>query len=264
MKPTAFVLVAAWAVVAPAAARAGVVACWFEEGVVVVPASVAGIAGDYILDTGTPATLLHETRAQGAGVTATAFTSDVRIAGETLPERPVAVADLDPRTWAFRTPIAGVIGADILAGYVVDVSFAPCRVALYRPGKAPAFGRARRLPMHRLGDLSVVTARVSDGASEIEGDFVAAVGADAAVRLDSRLAQVPHAAKAQDVAPYGARRAKLAVLSLAGVELRDVAGGLLGPDDAPGATGVIGAPVLSRWRLRFDFPHGRLSLAPAR
>src|SRR5690349_14802182 len=51
----------------PAAARAGEAPCWFDGGVVVVAASVAGVAGDYILDTGSPATLLDETRAQGAG-----------------------------------------------------------------------------------------------------------------------------------------------------------------------------------------------------
>jgi len=264
VKPTAFVLVAAWAVVVPAAAQAGAAACWFEEGAVVVPAVVAGVAGDYILDTGTPTTQLHETRAQGAGFIATALTGEVRVAGERLAGRPVAVVDLDPRTWAFRTPIAGVIGADVLAGYVVDVSFAPCRVALYRPGHEPAFGRGLSLPMRRLGGLPVVTARVSDGASVLEGDFVPASGADTAVRLDPRLAQVPGAARAQDVAPYGARRAQVAALTFAGRRFERVAGGLLDATDAPGAAGVVGAPALALWRLRFDFPRGRLRLAPAR
>jgi len=39
--------------------------------------------------------------------------------------RPVEVADLDLRTGAAPTPIVGVIGADVLRPYVLDVSFAP-------------------------------------------------------------------------------------------------------------------------------------------
>ena len=48
MKPAA--LVFALAAFVPAAARAGETACWFEQGVIVAPASIAGLAGDYIID----------------------------------------------------------------------------------------------------------------------------------------------------------------------------------------------------------------------
>ena len=44
MKPAA--LVFALAALVPAAARAGETACWFEQGVIVAPASIAGLAGD--------------------------------------------------------------------------------------------------------------------------------------------------------------------------------------------------------------------------
>lgn len=126
MKP----LLLALACALPAsAAQAGEAACWFENGVVVVPASVMGVAGDYILDTATPRTQLAETQAQGAGFAETALTGEVRLAGLRLTGRPVAVADLDMRTGALPTPIAGVIGVDLLKAYVLDVSFAPCRVA---------------------------------------------------------------------------------------------------------------------------------------
>ncbi|MET0274155.1 MAG: aspartyl protease family protein, partial [Phenylobacterium sp.] len=115
---------------AASAARAGEAACWFENGVVVVPAEVMGVAGDYILDTGQAQTQLAETQAQSAGFEATAPTGEVRLAGQRLEGRPVAVADLDVRAGLFPTPIAGVIGADVLRGVGVDVTFAPCRVRL--------------------------------------------------------------------------------------------------------------------------------------
>ena len=84
---------AAVLVSAAPAARAGEAACWFENGVVVVPAQVMGVSGDFILDTGQARTQLAETQAQTAGFEATALTGEVRLAGQRLQRRAVAVAD---------------------------------------------------------------------------------------------------------------------------------------------------------------------------
>ncbi|HKR87047.1 MAG TPA: hypothetical protein VJS38_02640, partial [Phenylobacterium sp.] len=121
----------------PPTAWAGETRCWFESGVLVTPAEVMGIAGDYVLDTGAAHTLLADTPAQGAGYAQTALVGEVRLAGLNLQGRPVAVTKLDARLRALPTPVAGVIGADVLAGRVVDVRFAPCRVRIYEPGRAP-------------------------------------------------------------------------------------------------------------------------------
>lgn len=239
---------------APAPAQAA--ACWFEHGVVVVPASVAGVAGDYILDTGSPITQLHETRAQMAGLPP-ALAGEVRVDGLRLTDRPVVVADLDTRTYAFPTPIAGVIGADILSAYVVDVSFAPCRVTIWPTGRAPGFHADTRLAMPLRAGRPMVTAAVADGPRTAVGSFVVATGLDSAARLDEALASVP-GATGLDVAPYGPRRAKLRALSVAGELIEALSAGL--QPAVEGAVGAIGAPVLSRWSLRFDFPRRRLLL----
>src|SRR6185369_2982559 len=105
-------------------ALAGEVECRFESGTLVVPAVVAGIAGDYILDTGTAQSLLHETTAQAAGFADTAVTGDVTLTGLTATAAPLKVADLDIRTWNLPTPAAGVIGADVLKRWVVEVAYA--------------------------------------------------------------------------------------------------------------------------------------------
>ena len=42
------------------------------------------------------------------------------------------------------------------------------------------------------------------------------------------------------------------------------AGPVASGDLPPGVLGEIGAPVLRRWRLRFDFAAKRLSLAPTK
>ena len=258
MKPAALAL--AFAALTPAAAHAGEVACWYEQGVIVAPASIAGLAGDYILDTGTAVTQLHETKAQAAGLVDPAQRGAVRIAGVTLPDRPFAVADLDARTWAFDTPIAGVIGADVLSGYVVDISFAPCKVALYPARRAPRFPARTVLRLGHADGVATAQAAVSDGPRARGGQFVVATGADTAVRVGENLASVPGVAKPADVLPYGARRAKLRAASFAGLLLENLDGGLTPP---AGSDGVIGAPLLSHGRVRFDFPRGQLILAPA-
>jgi hypothetical protein len=249
------------AVLAGGQARAGEVGCWFEAGVVVVPAEVAGIAGDYILDTGTARTALHETRAQAEGVEGAELTGDVRLAGVVLTARPLQVVDLDARTWNLPTPVAGVIGADLLKDHVLDVRFAPCRVRLSGPGRAPPF-RGRALDFAWDAGRPVAPAAVLDGQRELRGPFVVATGANVAVRLADDLAQAPGAAKPDELYPQGVWLTRLPAIAFGGLVGRDLGAGLMKPEGE--AAGIIGGEVLAGFRLRFDFPAGRLILAPGR
>ncbi len=244
-------------------ALAGEAACWFENGVVVVGAEVMGVAGDYILDTASPHTQLADSQAQTAGYAETSLTGEVRLAGVVARNRPVTVEGLDLRTGALPTPIAGVIGADVLRDYVVDVSFAPCRVALRPPGHAPKFPTATSLPLGWVADRPVVTAAVADGPHALTGAFTPGTGADTGLRLSDAVARVAHAARPKELYPYGVYRPHLRALSFAGALTENLPAGLMKAED-PALTGQIGAPILSRWRLRFDFPAGRLLLGPAR
>ena len=254
-------LLALAAAAAPLAARAGETACWFDGGVVVVPAEVLGIAGDYVLDTATPVTQLADTQAQGAGFDATHVRGDIRLAGLTLRNRPVEVAKLDLRTGALPTPIAGVIGADLLKAFVLDVSITPCRVALRSPRRAPPFHAARVLPLAWIAGAPAAEAAVSDGPHAWRGAFALATGSDTPIRLSDALAAAPGAARPQELYPYGVLRPRLAAVSFAGALFRKVPAGLVASSD-PALAGQIGAPLMAAWRLRFDFPRNRLELAP--
>ncbi|HEY8616670.1 hypothetical protein [Phenylobacterium sp.] len=259
MKPLLPALLLSAAAALPA--RAGEAACWYENGVVVVTAEVAGFVGDFILDTGQARTQLAETQALEMGYVEPEVLGRVTLAGSSLPALPIAVADLDVRTGLFPTPIAGVIGADALRGQVVDVSFAPCRVRLSAPGRAPRF-QGRTLPLAWAEGRPVVMAGAADGRIALRGPFVPSTGLDAPVRLSSDFAAVPGAAKPDELLPYGVLRPRLALLSFGDALTAAVPAGLTPP--APDAiAGVVGAPVLDRWRLRFDFPAGELRLAPA-
>ena len=244
-------------------AAAGEAACWFENGVVVVGAQVMGVPGDYILDTATPHTQLADSQAQTAGFTETALTGEVRLAGITARGRPVAVAVLDLRTGALPTPIAGVIGADVLRDYIVDVSFAPCRVALRPAGDAPRFRAEAVLPLSWIAGRPVVTAAVADGPHAFSGAFTPATGGDRALRLSDALARAPGAAKPRELYPYGVLQPRMRAFSFAGVLSENLRAGLVKAED-PGLAGEIGAPLLARYRLRFDFPAGELRLQGVR
>ncbi len=243
-------------------ALAGEAACWFEGGVVVAPAEVMGVAGDFVIDTATPHTQLAESQAQAAGFAETALTGGVRLAGLDLTGRTVAVADLDMRTGALPTPVAGVIGADVLRPYVLDVSFAPCRLRLSRAGHAPPFGRHAALPIGWIAGRPFVQAAVSDSRLALSARFVPGTGVDRAIRLSDVLADAPGASRRKELYPYGVLAPRLRALSFAGDLAENLASGLIGAED-PALAGQIGAPFLARYRLRFDFPAGRLYLAPA-
>jgi hypothetical protein len=246
-------------------AAAGVTRCWIDQGVVVVPAMVAGVAGDYILDTGARATQIHETRAQAEGLGAGPMSAEVRIAGLRLPARPVTVVDLDARTSAFPTPIAGVIGADILAGRVLDVRFAPCRVGLWPKGREPRWSGGVALPLRLSDGRPLVAAGVADDVRAALGLFVPATGLDAAVRMATDKATAIHGGQPERLLPYGAGRARLRAFSFAGELWEELPTGLTPPAELPPeALGEIGPQVLAGWRLRFDLGGGRLWLAPRR
>jgi hypothetical protein len=242
-------------------AWAGETACHYEQGVLVVPAEVAGIAGDYILDTGTARTTLDETRAQADGLEkGESMMAGGHLAGTSRSVLALEIEPLDVRTWNLPTPVAGVIGADFLDGLVVDVSFAPCRVRISTASRAPAFA-GRELDMPLVEGRPTVMAAVADERRQITGPFVLATGANAPVRLADDLAQAP-AAKPSELYPDGVWLARLAQVRFAGSVGQDVAAGLMKPDGA--VVGVLGGDVLAHFRLRFDFYRGKLTVAPIR
>jgi hypothetical protein len=138
---------------------------------------------------------------------------------------------------------------------VVDVTFAPCRVRLSTPGKAPAF-HGLRLPMSWEEGRPAVEAAASDGARTLRGPFVVATGLNVPVRLADDLADAPGASRPEELYPEGVWLARLVRLDFAGTEQDDLGAGLMKPQGD--LAGMIGAAALARFRLRFDFPAGSL------
>lgn len=245
------------ALLAASGASAGETACWFENGAVVVPAEIGGVAGDWLLDPSAPHTLLHETRAEMEGLP-DAFTAGGQVAGQRLEAVPVTVADLDDRAPGFFTPIAGVIGADLLERFVVDLQFAPCRVRFSR-GRAPAFGRARTLSLQRVDGVLAVQAAISDDRTARSGLFAVDWGSRAAVRV--RDGALRPTVADLDPTARNAAPARLRGLSIDGV-LYEEQSAALAPALPAELTGALGTDFWSRWRVRLDLAHDRMVLGP--
>jgi hypothetical protein len=235
-----------------APARAGETACWFENGAVVVPAAFGDIAGDFILDASAPASLLHTTTAGTFGIEAPTTRATLRLAGVRRVKFAMRVADLDGRTRPFVTGISGVIGADALMPFVIDIATSPCRVRLSRRAKpTPA---SMRLPLRIVGGALAVKAAISDGASARQGWFAIDTGSATTRVADAGLSRSP----AEGTDPP----VRLRALSLGGLLFEQIPAGLTA-DPVAGLSGSIGEAVWSRFRLRLDPRRGWLEFRPA-
>jgi hypothetical protein len=235
-------------------ARAGTAACWIDNGAVVVPAAFGHIAGDFILDLSSPVSLLHYDVATGDGIDGDAATGVLRVAGERIATT-LKVASIDARAVGMPTTLNGVIGADVLARYVVDLQFAPCRLTLRR--RAAPMRAGAVLPVTLVGGVPTVVASVSDGHAVATGPF--AIDTDAlGLRFSAAAAHLSRASAA--AASRRAPPARLAALSLADRVFEATPAGI--DDAAPaGVLGEIGTAVWSRFgELRLDLRRRRLWL----
>ena len=247
-------------------ALAGETGCWIDNGAVVVPAVLTqpvwgDITGDFILDLSAPHSQLHQTTAQSHGMDdATQASGVVTLAGEHIAAN-LAIADLDDRQWGFPTSLNGLLGADVLAGYVVELRFSPCRLRLSR--RAPPAAALATLPVTMVGGVPTIAASIFDGTSRRSGQFAIDTGA-AGIRIAAADARFSRLSARVDPLSRGKPPARLAALSLGGRVLQHQPAAL--QEDAPaGVLGGIGTDVWSRYVLRLDLGRGRLSLiAPAR
>ena len=230
-------------------ATAGETACWFENGALVAPAAMADMAGDFVIDLSAPRSLLHHTKAQMSGYGEIDLTLPVRLAGQRVEAAPILVSNLDYRGVGFVTPIAGVIGADILSRYVVVIDFDPCRLRLETRSttETPA---GRVLPVTVVGGVATVQATASDGFSSVTGAFALDTASNGGVR-----------ARGDADGPRQTPAGVLAGLSLDG-RLRQHVAAVRAGDLPRGVAGAVGVAILSDYGLRLDVQAGRLWLTP--
>jgi len=235
----------------PGGAWAGDSVCWVENGVLLVPAVAAGVNGVFILDTGAAQSQLDATQASEVGIGESAATTSVRLAGGFYTNVRMQVLELDARTRSFPTPIAGVLGSDVLAGQVLTVEQNPCRLRLSRPGRPRDARGAIRLPVELSAGVPYVRAGVSDGTQSRAGAFRIDTGGPLAVNL------------APSAAPLTPSDGRLRALSVGGVLFENVSAAPA-PDAADAALGGIGEPIWARFSMRLDYVARTLTLLNSR
>jgi hypothetical protein len=249
---------AAGVTAAPPTQAAGV-RCWVDKGALVAPAAFGDIAGDFLIDPATPASQLHVTRAQLAGLDVASVTRDLVIAGQRIHGLTMAVVDLDARTGHFDTTINGVIGADVLGRFTLAMDWRPCRLALDpgSGGAAPPRPGAQRLEIHMVAGRPLVAARITDGVTVRSGLFALDTGDWTSRIAGAALSRPPPTGPAGTETPI-----RLRALEVAG-QLFEQVPATAGPAETNGADGVIGMAIWSHWRLRLDSAGGWLELGPA-
>lgn len=232
-------------------ARAGEARCWFEHGAIVVPAALGDIAGDFLLDPASPRTLVHAGAAEGFGLTGPEVRADLRFAGLRRAITAKSV-DLGPRARPFVAGLAGVIGADALAGYAIEIRTLPCRLKVGRRITVPRGA----LPLRRIAGVWAVPAAISDGMTSRAGWFAVATAQPGVTVRSARLSRAPPPDADPDWPP-----ARLRALSLGGRLFENVPAGV-DPSLPPALAGAIGEAVWWRHGLGLDTRRGELWIMP--
>jgi hypothetical protein len=238
-------MIVACLALAAGGAGAGESRCWIDKGAVVVAAAYGPIVGDFIFDLSQAHSQLHVTAAQAAGWTGATARRTLRLAGQTLPAFAIAIADLDGHTRDFPTNIAGVLGADVLGRFTLDMDFDPCRLRLSRkPGPGANTGRGLKIRMIR--GAPAVFAAISDGVTARAGWF--------AVDTASAGSRIAHASFSRSLRagddPSDRVRppARLRAVSIDGNLIEQSPAGVMS-GSAPGLAGALGLAVWSRFHL---------------
>ena len=174
----------------------------------------------------------------------------------------------------FSRPLAGFVGYDLLAHFVVRVDFPRKQLTFISPAvfhPTPSDGRA--LPIELDNDVPSIQAQVD---TLPPARFLIDTGDEAALRLYSPYVggngldkKYPHGALTMGGGIGGVSRSRttrIGSFQVAGVTFRSVPTDF-SLDPKGGASqvnaGSVGSSLLSRFVVTFDYPHNRIFLAPA-
>jgi hypothetical protein len=258
---------------------------------------VAVGAGDetrpFILDTGTTMTLVDSAAVEvppenevgavkmvgpgGESEISLVKLDRVAVGGARLEGTTAAYGDLAAIRQMTGFEIAGLLGQDFLRNFVVKIDYDGSTVTFHDPAafEDPA-------------GVEFIPARMSEGPPVIEmtvgghaGEFVVDLGNRSAVifddvyvadndlisKADPKLPAIKMGAGGVAPKPLPAHLTRMDALSIGSFEIPGPVVVLPEPNDSPmpcgmGLTGNVGFGVMSRFTLYFDYPGGRLGLAP--
>jgi hypothetical protein len=157
-------------------------------------------------------------------------------------------------------PIAGIVGYDLLARYIVQIDFAAHAIRLYHPAVYQYAGRGDSIPLEMVGKLSHVTVRIADSdrpatMRSLIVDTGSGDGVDDTLVVDSKTPPRYAVATSGFGQSHTAIEGTLDTIQIGRFNLRRV------PSTGP-AVGLIGNAVWSQFTCVFDYPHQRMWLEP--
>lgn len=278
----------------PRLAQPVVVPFEFRNDLALVRATVNGHPALLILDSGSGALVLDSAFARKAGVRITegvnarasgrtpiqlGTTDSVGVGAAAITDVRTAVVDLAPVQSRVGYDVAGALGYDLFARYVVEVDYAARTVTLREPADFQYQGSGVRLPLRLVNNLPVVQASiVTRRSGTIPASLHIDLGsASYALRLSKRFldAHPLDADTATVGAPLGAgvggvdqgRLLRLPevrigplVVGRPSTALSTAAAGVFGATAA--TDGTIGVPVWRRTRLTLDYSRAEAIVEP--
>ncbi|MFV2073331.1 MAG: aspartyl protease family protein, partial [Thermoanaerobaculales bacterium] len=217
-------------------------------------------------------------RGMGSGRTPVHITQEVsiRALGFELLRAPLVVHDIAARLTAMAgREIHGFLGADLFERYVVEIDSARRRLLLHDPRSFSYRGRGEELPLEIVDRRPVVTGRVvvEAGKKPVPVRLVVDTGSSRQLTLiigSRRQLKPPVERKlggsvgvVGDTLVVVGRVARLEIGSMAAeaVETAWVEPFRIpAVGNIPKVNGILGTPLLLRYRVFFDYPHGRLIL----
>ncbi len=250
-----------------------------------------------MLDTGSSVTVFDETVSKMLGIAfldegnvdgpgqglvqklAFANHATLMFAGEEMGDQTVATLPLEWFSREVGRNTDGFLGSNVFRNYVVEIDYANQLLRFHDPAVYCYSGSGQRLPLQFIwNDIPTVHAEVvaQDGRA-IDGVFLVDSGATTAIWLTKAFSEAhPEVLSAQDtvevpkvVAVGGglsARLGRVQAIRLGGflvsMPLTQFSQNTSGIFAAPDITGTIGAQMLRRFTVIFDYPHGQMILEP--
>ncbi len=268
------------------------------EGLIYVQASLNGSQPLWMmLDTGSSVTVFDESVSKALGIRflgegnaygpgqgsaqKLAFTSHatLRFAGEELGDQTVATLPLEWFSREVGRSTDGFLGSNVFRNYVVEIDYANQVLRLHDPSGYSYSGSGQRLPLQFIWDNipSVHAGVVAQDGTVVSGVFLIDSGATTALWLTKAFSNAhPEFLSVQETievpmvvavgGEFSARVGRVPAIRLGGFVVsnpltqfsQNTSGILATPDLA----GIIGAQMLRRFRVIFDYPHGEMILEP--
>jgi PDZ domain/Aspartyl protease len=167
----------------------------------------------------------------------------------------------------------GTLGNDFFAGTVIEINYARQTVRLYDPASYQYAGRGKSVPLSFIAGLPVVHAKINvTGNKGVEGDFVVDTALDASLLISETFARA-HKLRPHKMIPStefvadGSDPAELTRVAAFDIGPFTIAQsiGVLAPagslaDRDRRLAGEIGASLLGRFIVIFDYPHQQMIL----